>query len=744
MDQEIAEANNELKLEDAHDGTLEQADNTIIPENTQEEFDLESKLEGTQESIAEQNDEDVLLNDSNRDVSQSLEDQSQNEIFSEKDILNNKDDDQMSHFFDDQDDLSMEKDVLIDSNRSSQKITADDQSAITVKGERTHDSDIIQDVDEFEEIQKRDTDSEIRSSVSETQQVPLKENLNTSKKSEDGEIVIDLSKNENDESQNKDIFDEIPTIEAEKVEQLSETSEYNDELHSAMAKAMNDNPDSKAVLVIKYDKNDEHPKIEHINVEDYKQNMYKRQDHQNKKSVEQILSDSIEGLSSSVTPAITQNSNNSLSVAEQLQKEMESKEPINQIHINKNQITETKAFKEFEHLSLQSALTGKKYSHQSPKSAHSNGLKISMRRPKHSGQSNREYKHTEDVHNASGTAAQQHYLKTYSTQSDALKMFATHDARKRASAKIPNGMPINVFLADLMGVSGIGEYKPSPNMIHYYGGLSEFHKHFADKATNQISFEDIDTLVGMLSDINGILHTVFKLLPKKDDAEKEKSQDKESNILDHAYDILKFYSRIRGFVNTVVFNRHLLIKDILFLKNKMSNLHTDEDDMLYFYALDVQYYKVKSRGAKYDFDPKINLFLNKIKGVASDFQIDVKKLLRSFFNFEKAIVFFDDDVRSLANGTNISNPLEALKTVDKVIMFLVRLIEIKIDLFKSLIDVKDSLKNLYKFRGEILEHLEGAEQLIHYYSLGNGEQIWNVFNIWSMLGMIMFWFVSRR
>ena len=72
-------------------------------------------------------------------------------------------------------------------------------------------------------------------------------------------------------------------------------------------------------------------------------------------------------------------------------------------------------------------------------------------------------------------------------------------------------------------------------------------------------------------------------------------------------------------------------------------------------------------------------------------------------------------------------------------MFLIRIIELKVEIFRSLTDLKKSLENLGKYRTEILENLKGAEQLIHYYALQEEESVSLVrFGIFTVLMFLFF------
>ena len=625
---------------------------------------------------------------------------------------------QVEEFLDDKSDNSFEKSADVLNENNSQENSSIGKSEIhEINEEFAGDDEILEEDQEESTNLTGEEDEEILDEESEETETVEESHATEKSETQESETTEVLEPSKDDEFEELSPSSEV--VEAEKVEDLSETSEFHDELKNAMENAIKENPNAKTIMVIKYDKEDHHPVIQHVDVDDYKEEFYERQEHHEPKTVEDILTESITGGNGdNIKPALNgpimgdeRVSDKIIEDAQTIIKPSDDDNGQIQHALEEAQNVTTHEIHSFENISFQDALDHSNHGHGHGHGHHHN--QVARRGVKKMAQPQSK---SDEIQEA-GTQAQEVYLTSHEKMHNALKLFAEHDAFKRATVNIPRGIPSNTFLADFMGVSGVGEHKPSYNMIKFYGGLSEFHQHFATQASRQISFEDIDTLIGLLSDMNGIFTTIYDLLPSKDEVEGEKDNNLGKSILDHAYDILRFYSQVRGFVNTVVFNRHLLIQDIRFIKKRVDDLHTDMDDMLYFYALDADYLKVKTRGTRFDFDPKIDAFLKRIDNVSVGFGVDVKKVLRTFFNFEKAVVFFDTDTRQLSTNINVSTPLDAIRTVDKVIMYLIRIIELKIDIFRSLKELKTSLENLGKYRTEILENLRGAEQLIHYYAL---------------------------
>jgi hypothetical protein len=687
----------------------------------------ENALEETPSNLLEENGNDVLAEDietSNASTEGQEVQEETSETGSSDNLGDVETDNEIEEFLDDKSDKSTENSVEVVAENS--QVQEDGQSNVSGEGESEKEND-QEDFDRDDEILENDQENasmnseEALNAMLEEQEEEQTDTVEPSDKvDESSEAISGFNVSEHMEMKSEaspndsidELFSEIS--EAEKVTDLSATSEFHDELHNAMEQAIKDNPKAKTIMVVKFDKDDKNPVVEHLDVEDYKEEFYNRQGHSNHKSVEEILTESMSGTkghSTEIKPALDAPILDDKPVADKLKEEADAlivptddnKGP--EAGVLDGSLIKKEDYLKFEHESLKDAI--EEHAHH----GHHNNRIV-----KRNARNHKTLTKSEEL-KEQGTQAQDVYLSSHEKMHNALRMFAEHDALKRAMTPIPKGKPANVFLSDLMGISGVGDHKPSYNMIKYYGGLSEFHSHFAEKAKRQISFEDIDTLIGLLSDMNGIFTTIYDLLPQKDEIEGEKDNKLGKSILDHAYDILRFYSQVRGFINTVVFNRHLLIQDIRFIRSRVNDLHTDMDDMLYFYSMDVQFMRVKTLGKKYSFDPKIEGFLKRIDDISVGFGIDVKTILRSFFHFEKAVVFFDNDTRQLATNINVSTPLDAIRTVDSVIMYLIRIIELKIDIFRSLANLKTSMENMGKYRTQILDNLRGAEQLIHYYTV---------------------------
>ena len=652
ISQEIEEANEELN----------QSENLETSEKPEEVQETSNQAENVIEDVAEEVNEGEVLSEASQ-VSQDFESvfNNQSNVLGDASII--------SESLDDQSDKDFEKSGNIDfsSPQSSNEVSEEDLSETENEEDQSEHEEIVEFGDETGEKE---------------------ENEEQEGQAEQGESAADKTKEEleNGEEEASEYKEEV----AEGLGKEESTS-FDDVFNDAMETAIKTDPKAESVVVIAYDKDAKKPEIKNINISKFRDGTFKSPVHPENQEAADLLTDSVP-----VAVETDKTFEEQQMILDEKVKELEEKEIKNHLEEKKNEMIDHKAkpdltkpfsgtaeFQEFDNFNFEEELL----------------------------------KQQDDIANAMGEQQNDsQYVNNQQQARAALKLFAESDAMRRAMHPVPVGVPDQVFLADLMGISGVGEYEPSANMIHFYGAMSGFQGHFANKARSQISFEDVDTLTGLLSDLNGVFITIFNLLPSKKEAEQESENTQKSNF-EKAYDVLKFYSRVRGFVHALVYNRHLIVQDIQFLKDKVDNLNSTHEDMLRFYGIEFEYSRMKMRSMKYTNDEKIKKNLSNIHGIAYNFSQDVKIALKALFTLEKAIVFFDNDVRLIAHSINTTNPLEAIKTIDHVILFITRLFEVKIDLFTSLVGMKDSLMNLKKYREDITKEIRKCEKLTNYYEL---------------------------
>ena len=258
---------------------------------------------------------------------------------------------------------------------------------------------------------------------------------------------------------------------------------------------------------------------------------------------------------------------------------------------------------------------------------------------------------------------------------------------------------------------------PNTQLYDQYGALTidphqgvDFNNVKYNHDVRVITVDDIDTLFDVVSDVNNIYSVFFNALPQ------DENQPGKGN-LEKAVDILKFYAKMRRFVLFVLQNTEQLKNDVLFLDAKVSNLKTDENDMLEFFHLDHRYFKVQVEYQNMD-QKKLGSLKNSfdenfetIRETSTQFEKDANKIISGIYSLKKFHDFFDKEIMELQENNFDSTILNALDKFDKIMMMTLRLLELKLDLEKSIKETQEGFQNIKLHEALLNETLTTLEKL---------------------------------
>ena len=166
-----------------------------------------------------------------------------------------------------------------------------------------------------------------------------------------------------------------------------------------------------------------------------------------------------------------------------------------------------------------------------------------------------------------------------------------------------------------------------------------------------------------------------------------------------------------------------LINDVHFLSTKVEKLKANEDDMLKFFNLQQKYYNIKLQASLYESqDSKFAKYFYEIHGISDNFNQHLKSILREVFNIGKYTEFFMNTIHHMYNVTQFSSVIDVLKTIDKILMMTLRLLEFHTDVTASIKQGKLSFNNLKQQRTQILNSLDKIETLTQYYKYGKANK----------------------
>ncbi len=230
-----------------------------------------------------------------------------------------------------------------------------------------------------------------------------------------------------------------------------------------------------------------------------------------------------------------------------------------------------------------------------------------------------------------------------------------------------------------------------------------------------LSFSDVETLVELLSSVAGMYTHYFEIMPH----DKTINPDDKKDFWEKSLQILNFYKKISNFVRIVTMDRVNLMNDLNFLKTKIYKLKANEEDMLKFYGYEGKYYRSKIGSVIYqEKDPKFKDYFLEITTVTIEFNNGIRRVFRETFNLLKFNDYFEDSITRLSDFSNDNQIAMVLQKIDQVLMILLRLDELKEEIFLSVENIKTSLLNLQRYQIKIKEILERIENLIDYYKNG--------------------------
>lgn len=227
-----------------------------------------------------------------------------------------------------------------------------------------------------------------------------------------------------------------------------------------------------------------------------------------------------------------------------------------------------------------------------------------------------------------------------------------------------------------------------------------------------IVYDDIDTLRNILNAIENIYKYYYQILPNQTNSTNPSNPNESEH--EHTLTVMSFYSRIRSFVHTVVYNREKLFRDLNYFKAKTDTLSSTEQEMLRFYGYQFKYYQLKSDSNAYmttDGD-LINQQFDIGKKINAEFDIDVKNILAGAFDLARLNEYFQTEINALAAVGYQDRLVNALDKFDKVVMFVVRLVEIKMDIQKSMAETERSLLNCKTYRMDIEKAMMTVQKVI--------------------------------
>ena len=229
---------------------------------------------------------------------------------------------------------------------------------------------------------------------------------------------------------------------------------------------------------------------------------------------------------------------------------------------------------------------------------------------------------------------------------------------------------------------------------------------------NYITIKDIDTLVSTLDTVRDIYEAYYELLPSDDE------EDEEKTTLETSVDVLRLYAKLREFAKKVYHNKEKLLQDLVFIHDKIHMIHTSENDMLSFYGLDEKYYEVSTKAAEYRArDEKFDFYFKDINNYTLKFNDRVKEIGVASSDLFKLNSFFEKEIEGFGENNHASEIINVLDKLDKALMMLVRLTDLKTDIENTISVIRNSSMELKELKLQIESDINNMERLIEFYEL---------------------------
>ena len=229
---------------------------------------------------------------------------------------------------------------------------------------------------------------------------------------------------------------------------------------------------------------------------------------------------------------------------------------------------------------------------------------------------------------------------------------------------------------------------------------------------NNITISDIDTLVSTLDTVRDLYDAFYELLPSDDEDGEEKT------TLETSVDVLRMYAKIRELVKKVYHDRHQLLQDLVFIHDKVHMIHTSENDMLSFYGLDVKYSEAKIKSSTYMAkDEKFSIYFKEINNYTLKFNDRVKEIGAAAADLFRLNEFFRQKIEKFDENNYEHIVINVLDKLDKVLMTLVELTELRTDIQNSISAIKNSFLELKELKFQIESDIANVERLVEFYAL---------------------------
>lgn len=203
------------------------------------------------------------------------------------------------------------------------------------------------------------------------------------------------------------------------------------------------------------------------------------------------------------------------------------------------------------------------------------------------------------------------------------------------------------------------------------------------QSMDNVSIQDLPILEQILENLGNIYTNFYAKLP----------ENAEQGSIDDVGEMNGFIIKLKTFTRDVIMNSGELMNDINFLQRKIHLIKSGENEMIYFYNLEQKYGRLKTQSALM-LKPKIREKWQEINEFSHNYNEEIKNLYKDSYELYKFNLSFANQIKKINYSHNNNAQNNALNKFDEVLMFSIKLIEVKVDLEKSLRNLKNSFEEI--------------------------------------------------
>ena len=216
-------------------------------------------------------------------------------------------------------------------------------------------------------------------------------------------------------------------------------------------------------------------------------------------------------------------------------------------------------------------------------------------------------------------------------------------------------------------------------------------------------FYEIDGIIKLLDEVSQIYSGFYEMIPGDD----------EDVLKESSLNTLRFFGKVRAFVNSFVAIRIKLSKTINFIVSRLTTLRTGQLEMLKYFDLSNQFLLLQKKAAPFESrDPQFRVYLSILARSLEAYNIFVEQVLQKAFNLKKISSFFENEIVEMKKKDSSNNQLFVIDKFNDVLMFVVNSLGMKKEVLTSVDNIKQQLIRSKSDRRKFVDLMQQIDKRI--------------------------------